>query len=95
MVQDLMFEVIGRSKSEKITKEGNRETTFKVSLKSSNGKVKLTISDSEPTLIQKYPLGGEVPVQIDTCSQTTLTDAQEQQVGKDAEKASEDAGRAE
>jgi hypothetical protein len=93
LVQDLLFEVVGRSKSEKMTKEGKREVTFKVSLKGSglNGKFKLSISDSDPALLQKYPFGGEVPVQLEACSQTTLSDAQEQQAGQDAEKASEKA----
>jgi hypothetical protein len=93
MVQDLLFEVVGRNKSEKLTKEGKREVIFRISLKGKGpggGSYKLTISDTDQSLLQKYPFGGEVPVKLSACSQTTLSDT----ISKDAELASEDAGRA-
>jgi hypothetical protein len=86
MVDDVVFDVVGRSKTDRITKEGNRETVFKVQLKSTNGKMKLSISGSDPSLIQQYPLDSAVPVNIGVCNQKTLSDLP---LGKDLEEAAE------
>lgn len=87
---DVVFDVVGRSKTERITREGNREVVYRVSLKSSDGKNRLTLTDNNPELIQKYPLNGDVPVKIGACSQVTLSDAQLREAGKQARKASEE-----
>jgi hypothetical protein len=84
-----VFEVVGRSKSEKMTKEGQLEIAFKVSLKSTNAKHKLTITDANPSLLSMYPLGGEVLIKIGVCNQTTLEKNLKQAV-KDAAQASGD-----
>jgi len=86
---EVMFEVVGRSKSEKMTKEGQLEVAFKVTLKSTNAKHKLTITDANPTLLSMYPLGGEVLVKLGVCNQTTLEKNLKQAI-KDASQASDE-----
>jgi propanediol dehydratase small subunit len=87
---DVIFDVVGRSKTEKITKEGNRETVFKVSLKSTNGKMKLSISSGDSGLLQEFPLNSAVPVKIGTSNQKTLSDVQIKQELKEAENTSQE-----
>lgn len=82
---DLVFEVVGRNKSEKITKEGNLETTFKVTLQTSDKKHKLTITDASPALLAKYPLRSDVPVKIGKSDQLNLLS--EEQLKKEIDKA--------
>lgn len=69
---DVVFEVVGRSKTEKRTKEGKLETTYRVILKSSNGAFKLELMDANPSLLTKYPLDGDVPVRIGKTDQQNL-----------------------
>jgi hypothetical protein len=87
-MEDVVFDVVGHSKTDKLTKEGHRETTFKVQLKSTDGKMKLSIVDSDAALIQKYPLTGEVPLKIGACTQVTLS--QIEQNLKDAAEAADE-----
>lgn len=86
-MSDLVFNVVGRAKTERVTKEGNRETVYRVSLKSTNGKCKLTLTDKDAGLLVRYPLDSSVPVNIGKSDQTTLTD---EQVEREVEKASAD-----
>jgi hypothetical protein len=72
MVEDFIFEVVGRGKSEKLTNKGELQVTFKVSLKSTKGDMRLSIVSPDSDLLQKYPMDDSVPVTIGTGSQTTL-----------------------
>lgn len=67
----MVFEVVGRTKDERMTQKG-RKVTFKIALKSRDGKHKLQLTDVDPVLLQKYPLTGSVPVTVGVCNQTTL-----------------------
>ena len=69
----MLFLVVGRAKTERVTKEGNRETVFRVSLKSENGKCKLTLADNDSGLLVQYPLGSEVHVDVGKSNQRVLT----------------------
>lgn len=86
-MSDLLFLVVGRSKTEKITKEGNRETTFKVTLQTEDKKHKLTLMDADPVLLVKYPLQSNVPVNIGKSDQSNLVT--EGQLKAEIEKAEE------
>jgi len=86
-VTDLMFEVVGRSKTEKLTKEGNLETKFRVVLETSDKKHKLTITDANASLLAKYPLRSDVPVKIGKSDQVTLLS--EEDLKKEIDKAAE------
>ena len=88
---DLVFEVVGRSKTERV-KKGGREVVFKVSLKSIDGKCKLSLADKDSRIIQAYPLESKVPVKVGVSNQRTLTEAQvEKEVRKAAEASQEEA----
>jgi len=80
---EVLFDVVGRAKTERVNKKGNHETIFRVSLKSDNGKHRLTLTDNNPIILSTYPLGSEVPVTIGKSSQTTFS-------GKELEKAVEE-----
>ena len=69
---DTLFEVVARSKTEKTVK-GKKQTIYKVSLKSSDGMYSLVLSDTDPALIERYPLDSEVNVKIGKSPQTNLT----------------------
>jgi hypothetical protein len=86
-VSDLVFGVVGRAKTERVTKEGNHETVYRVSLKSTGGKCRLTLTDNDAGLLIRYPLNSAVPVNIGKSDQTTLTD---DQIEEEVEKASAD-----
>jgi hypothetical protein len=88
---DLVFEVVGRSKTERV-KKGGREVVFKVSLESLDGKCKLSLTDKDSKIIQQYPLESKVPVKVGVSNQRTLTEAQvEKEVRKAAEASQEEA----
>jgi len=88
---DLVFEVVGRSKTERV-KKGSREVVFKVSLESMDGKCKLSLTDKDSRIIQQYPLESRVPVKVGVSNQRTLTEAQvEKEVRKAAEASQEEA----
>ena len=82
--EDVVFEVVGRTKDERMTQKG-RKVTFKVALKSRDGKHKLQLTDADPALLQKYPLTGSVPVTVGVCNQTTLDKKMEKAVEEAAE----------
>ena len=67
------FDVVSRSKTERVNK-GNRETIYRVTLKSHDGRHRLTLSDTDAALIQKYPLFSTVSVRIGQNSQATLAE---------------------
>ena len=92
MAQDVVFDVVGRSKTEKITKEGNRETVYKVSLKSPDSKMKLSIASNDPSLIQEFPLNSDVPVKIGASTQKTLSDSQVHEAVEEVKEASKEEG---
>lgn len=68
---EMPFEVVSRSKSERIVK-GNRQVIYKVTLKSTDGMHRLILSDKDSALIEKYPLDTIVAVKIGNSPQTTL-----------------------
>ena len=83
---NVLFFVIGSSKTERITKEGHHETLYRASLKSEDGKLKLSIVDTSSELLIKYPIRSEVHVNIGRSNQSTLTDQElEKAVEEDAE----------
>ena len=75
---DVVFEVKGRGKSEKV-KKGDIITEYKVKLVSMDGKCTLTLSDSDRSIVDQYPLSGDVAVKIGKCNQTTLGKAEEEE----------------
>lgn len=87
---ELPFEVIGRSKSEKVDKDGHLVTTFKVVLqcKDAQNTFRLQISSGESVLLQRYPMHSEVSVELGAANQQTLTDADAEREAKKAEAAS-------
>jgi hypothetical protein len=85
---DLIFEVVGRSKSEKVTKEGNVETTYKVMMQTADKKHKFSLTDASPALLAKYPLQSDVPVSVGKSNQLNLVS--EEQLKKELEKAEEE-----
>lgn len=87
---EVLFLVVGRAKTERVTKEGNRETVFKVSLKSENGKCKLTLADNDSNLLVQYPLSSEVHVDIGKSNQRVLTPEELSEEIHKAEDAEED-----
>ena len=88
---EVLFFVVGRAKTERVTKEGNRETVFKVSLKSENGKCKLTLADNDSGLLVQYPLGSGVNVDIGKSNQRVLTPEELSEEIHKAEESSEEA----
>jgi hypothetical protein len=75
---DVVFEVKGHGKSEKV-KKGDVVIEYKVKLVSMDGRCTLTLSDSDRSIVDQYPLSGDVAVKIGKCNQTTLS------TGKDEE----------
>jgi len=68
---DLVFEVVGRAKTEKLNK-GKREIVYRVSLKSTDGSHRVILTDKNPDFIQKYPFGSTVSVKVGKDPQTIL-----------------------
>jgi hypothetical protein len=87
---EVLFLVVGRAKTERVTKEGNRETVFRVSLKSENGKCRLTLADNDSGLLVQYPLGSKVDVDIGKSNQRVLTPEELSEEIRKAEDAEED-----
>lgn len=52
---DIVFEVKGRGKSEKV-KKGNVVTEYKVKLVSMDGRCTLTLSDSDRSIVDPVPV---------------------------------------
>lgn len=71
---DLVFEVKGRGKSEKL-KKGDIVTEYKVKLVSTDDSAVLTLTGTDPNLIVAYPMSGDVHVKLGKCDQTTLPGA--------------------
>ena len=84
---EVLFLVVGNSKTERITKEGHREVLYRVSLKSEDGKLKLSVVDASSELLVRYPIRSEVHVDIGKSSQSTLS---EEELEKEIEKAAEE-----
>jgi len=70
-MSDVVFEVVGRSKTEKIVK-GKSQVVYKVALKSDNGMHSLVLSDTDSALIALYPMETKVTVKIGRNAQTNL-----------------------
>lgn len=70
---DVVFEVVGRAKTEKLNK-GKHEIVFRVSLKSTDGSHRLILTDKNPDFIQKYPFGSTVSVKVGKDPQTILSE---------------------
>ena len=84
---EVLFLVVGNSKTERITKEGHREVLYRVSLKSKNGKLKLSVVDASSELLVRYPIRSEVMVDIGKSTQSTLSN---EELEKEIEKAAEE-----
>ena len=69
----ILFEVVGRSKIEKLDRRGNKATIYKVLLKSVDGMNKLELSDNNSAIVEKYPLKSTLAVKIGNNPQTNLT----------------------
>jgi hypothetical protein len=68
----IIFEVVGRSKTEKLDRKGNKTTIYKVILKSVDAMNRLELSDTNSTIIEKYPLKSDIAVKIGNNPQTNL-----------------------
>jgi hypothetical protein len=84
-----VFEVVGRSKTEKVTKEGNLEITYKITMQTPDKKHKLILTDASAALLIRYPLQSDVPVNIGKSDQQTLLS--EKDLEKELAKAKEEA----
>ena len=71
---DVVFEVVGRAKTEKLSK-GKRTILYRVSLKSVDGADRLSLTDQNPDFLQLYPFGSAITVKIGNSPQTTLKKA--------------------
>ena len=69
----IIFEVVGRSKTEKLDRKGNKTTIYKVILKSVDGMNKLELSDHSSAIVERYPLKSTIAVKIGNNPQTNLT----------------------
>jgi hypothetical protein len=70
---DVVFEVVGRAKIEKLNK-GKHEIRYRVSLKSTDSFHRLTLIDTKPEFLQQYPFGSTIGVKIGANPQTTFTE---------------------
>jgi hypothetical protein len=68
----IIFEVVGRSKTEKLDRKGNKTTIYKILLKSVDAMNRLELSDTNSTIIEKYPLKSTIAVKIGNNPQTNL-----------------------
>ena len=68
----IIFEVVGRSKTEKLDRKGNKATIYKVILKSVDGMNKLELSSNDSGIVEKYPLKSTLAVKIGNNPQTNL-----------------------
>jgi hypothetical protein len=68
---DMVFEVVGRAKTEKVNK-GKREITYRVSFKSNDGHHRLVLTDNSSAILEKYPFGSIVNVNVGQDPQTKL-----------------------
>lgn len=71
---DVVFEVKGRGKSEKM-KKGQVVTEYSVKLGAVDDSAVMTLKSLDRSLHTKYPLSGNVSVKIGKCDQTTLPGA--------------------
>lgn len=71
---DVVFEVKGRGKSEKMRK-GNIVTEYKVKLVSADDSATLALVSQDRALLEQFPMSGNVVVKIGKCDQTTLLGA--------------------
>jgi len=69
--QNIPFEVVGRSKTERINK-GKREIIFKITLKSTDSLHRLVLASPDSAIIEKYPLDEVFVVKIGKNPQSTL-----------------------
>lgn len=65
------FEVVGRSKTEKIVKR-KRKVIYRISLKSVDNRDTHVLTDEDSALISKYPFGSIVSITVGHNPQTTL-----------------------
>lgn len=86
---DLLFVVVGRSKTEKVTKEGNLEITYRVTMQTADKKHRLSLTDASSELLAKYPLRSDVLVCIGKSDQQNLLP--EEDLKKNLEEAKEEA----
>lgn len=86
---ELIFEVVGRSKTEKVTKEGNLETTYKVTMQTLDKKARVILTDAGAALLAKYPLGSNVAVNVGKSDQQNLLS--EEDLEKELKKTKEEA----
>lgn len=70
---DAVFEVVGRAKIER-TNKGKHEILYRVSLKSTDGLHRLTLTDKNPEFLLQYPFGSTIGVKIGKNPQTSLTE---------------------
>jgi hypothetical protein len=68
---DVVFEVVGRARTEKLNK-GKHEIVYRVSLKSVDGLHRLTLTDKNPEFLQQYPFGSTIGVKVGKNPQTSL-----------------------
>lgn len=86
---EVLFLVVGNSKTERITKEGHREVLYRVSLKSEDGKLKLSVVDASSELLVRYPIRSQVPIGIGKSNQRVLTPEELSEAIGEAEDAEE------
>jgi hypothetical protein len=69
--KSILFEVVGRSKTEQV-KQGQHKIIYRVSLKSRDGAHRHIITSTDSALLQQYPFGSIVSMNIGPNPQTNL-----------------------